>query len=142
MKSKMWPSTKILIKYVTTAGESKMRFLHDTELTRSTGENICNSIAEIVQSKGIDLQSCTGLTSNGAACFTRKNLCAGKLLKDKIRKLAVAIHCHDHRLALACRDAFTSVPQLDKMSEGLDALYRYYETSTVTSASLRSLQDI
>lgn len=55
---------------------------------------------------------------------------------------AVVIHCHDHRLALACRDAFKTIPCLDSVSEGLDCLFKFYKYSSVSAATLRNLQDM
>lgn len=80
------------------------------------------------------------MTSDGASNFTGKHTGAGKLLQNEIGD--TLMHCHDHRLALACRDAFKTVKTLDKVSEGLDTLYKYYEYLIESAATLREMQDI
>lgn len=46
------------------------------------------------------------------------------------------------RLALACRDSFAAVPYLDSVAEELDSLFKYYNDSSVSSATLRGLQKL
>ena len=46
-----------------------------------------------------------------------------KQLRDMNSKM-VTNHCSDHRLALACRDSFQSVPAFKKLDETLNSLYK------------------
>lgn len=72
----------------------------------------------------------------------KRNGAAALLKEEGGMRNAIVMHCHDHRLALACRDAFASIPQLDTVAEGLESLFKYYKYSSVSSATLRSLQEI
>ena len=47
-------------------------------------------------------------------------------------------HCHDHRLAFACKNSFVKV--LTKIDQAQDALNKYYKYSTVRHANLEKVQ--
>ena len=131
----------VIIKYIDSEGLAQIRFLADKELIRGTGEAVKEAVMAILEEKNLEPSKCFNLTSDGASAFSGKHNGAAALLAAEVGPVIV-VHCHDHRLALACRDAFHEVPGIDKASETLDALHKFYEYSTVSAATLKELQDI
>lgn len=60
----------VVIKYLNTEGKAEMKFLHDAEMTRSTGKDIKEATLDVLQKKGLEPSKCSNLTSDGASSFS------------------------------------------------------------------------
>ena len=132
----------IVIKYIKGKGEPEMKFLADVEMPRATGLQIKEAVFNVLEEKWLDPRKCTCSTSDGAASFLGKTSGADALIRNSIGSNLIVMHCHDHRLALACSAAFKSIKKLDGFCEGMSKLFKFYEYSTVSASTLRELQGI
>lgn len=83
----------------------------------------------------------TGFGSDGAS--TMVGVHDGVAAKVKRENDAViAIHCLNHRLALATKDNFESQKALVKLDSTVTSLYKYYKNSSVRASSLVEVQKI
>ncbi|CAC5392832.1 RPC1 [Mytilus coruscus] len=109
------------------------------ELQNATAETLTKTISTELTNHQLNLQDMTGFASDGAAVFLGKKTGIATRLKD-INPSLITIHCRDHRLALATRDSFNSVPVMKKVDDTLEKLYKYYKYSCNHSASLKAVQ--
>lgn len=123
-------------RYINPAGQLQASFLVDTELPNATAETVTNSIVSELAKKQLLLSGMNDFSSEGAAVFLGKKSGVVKRLKDNNQSL-IATHCRYHRLALACRDSFNSIPVMKKTDETLEKLYKY---SCNHTASLITVQ--
>jgi len=129
----------ICVRYVSTEGAVKTSFLSDTAIPEANAENLTRKIVGELERHNLLIQNMTGFTSDGAAVFLGKKTGVGKRLKD-LNPHMVTTHCMDHRLALACRDSYASVPGMKKLDETLEHLHKYYKYSAKNAASLKEVQ--
>lgn len=129
----------ICARYINPAGEIQNSFVTDVELQNATAETLTRTITSELTNHQLNLQDMTGFASDGAAVFLGKKTGVATRLKD-INPSLITIHCRDHRLALATRDSFNSVPVMKKVDDTLEKLYKYYKYSCNHSASLKAVQ--
>lgn len=129
----------ICTRYIDSKGDIKTSFLTDTELTNATADAITESINTELKKNELNSKDMAGFASDGAAVFIgKKTGVATQLKKDNPQLLTH--HCRDHRLALACRDSFNNIPQMKKLDQILETLYKYYKYSCKNNESLKSVQ--
>ncbi|VDI58325.1 Hypothetical predicted protein [Mytilus galloprovincialis] len=103
-------------RYIDQTGQLQRAFLVDTELPNATAETVTNSIISEINKKELLISDMSGFASDGAAVFLGKKNGVAKKLKDH-NPAMITNHCRDHRLALACRDSFNSVPLMKKQTK-------------------------
>ena len=124
-------------RYINPAGQLQTSFFVDTELPNATSETVTNSIVGELAKKQLLLSGLTDFSYDGAAVFLGKKSGVVKRLKDN--QSLITTHCRYHRLALACRDSFNSIPVMKK-TVSLEKLYKYYKYSCNHTASLITVQ--
>lgn len=127
--------------YISIVGTVKTSFLSDTAVPEATAENLTTKIVSELERHDLKVQNMTGFISDGAAVFLGKKSGIGHRLKN-INPHMVTTHCKDHRLALACRDSYASVPEMKKLDKTMEHLYKYYKYSAKNTASLREVQAV
>ncbi|VDI51429.1 Hypothetical predicted protein [Mytilus galloprovincialis] len=103
-------------RYINQTGQLQTAFLVDTELPNATAETVTNSIISEINKKELLISDMSGFASDGAAVFLGKKNGVAKKRKDHYPAM-ITNHCRDHRLALACRDSFNSVPLMKKQTK-------------------------
>ena len=94
-----------------------------------------------VSDKGLQIARLCAFGSDGASVMTgRLSGVAVRLMQHSPRMIAV--HCINHRLALAASHASDSVPYLKHFKSILQTLFFFYQNSAVCMANLHLIQEI
>ena len=129
------------VKYVDkTSGEVKTEFLQDVQIIDGKADTIFHATKNVIENKlGIDNLSAFG--SDGCnTMIGRKNGVATKI--KELKPEVINIHCHNHRLALAAKDSFESIPMFRDLDDTITHVYKYYHGSAVRSQSLEKMQKV
>ena len=96
---------------------------------------------KFVSDNGLQIARLCAFGSDGASVMTgRLSGVAVRLMQHSPRMIAV--HCVNHRLALAAAHASDSVPYLKQFKSILQTLFFFYQNSAVRMANLHLIQEI
>ena len=96
---------------------------------------------KVFDDKGIQITRLQGYGSDGAAVITGRLTGVETHLKQHSLK-PIAVHCANHRLALAAAQAADAIPYLKNYKCILQALFFFYQNSSVQMANVHSIQEI
>ena len=123
------------------SGVVKTMFLDITDLQDGTASTIEQSLLLCLERYGLDISKSRGFGSDGAAVMVgRRNGVATRLKARQPRLLAV--HCINHRLALAAAHAADQIPYLQQFKATVRTLYLFYQNSSVRMAGLHAIQEV
>ena len=84
--------------------------------------------------KGLDITKMCAFGADGASTFSGKKSGVGVRLLE-FNPSIIFQHCHDHRLALACKRSYTGIKVVQKTDDMLQDLHKYYKYSTGRNAT-------
>ncbi|XP_064648743.1 zinc finger protein 862-like [Lineus longissimus] len=116
-------------------------FVQDMFVPDGSADTIYEAVVKTVNEKELDCNKLGGVGTDGASVMTgRVN---GVVTKMKaLEPNIIAVHCVNHRLALASKDSFGQMPVLVNLEETLEALFKYYNYSSKKKGSLEQLQTL
>ncbi|XP_064631651.1 uncharacterized protein LOC135489945 [Lineus longissimus] len=116
-------------------------FVQDMFVPDGSADRIYEAVVKTVNEKELDCNKLGGVGTDGASVMTgRVN---GVVTKMKaLEPNIIAVHCVNHRLALASKDSFGQMPVLVNLEETLEALFKYYNYSSKKKGSLEQLQTL
>lgn len=116
----------LVCRYSTSCG-IKTAYLKITDIPDGTASTIEAALFQVLDEKEIDISKLRGFGSDGAAVMvSRKNGVSTKLRIHSSRMIAV--HCINHRLALAAAHAVNGIPYIQRFK----STYTHYFTSIKT----------
>lgn len=127
-------------RYLTDDG-IKTSFLRITDIPNGTAETITGAMMKFVSDNALHITRLCAFGSDGASVMTgRLSGIAVRLMHHNPRMIAV--HCVNHRLALAVAHGSDSVLYLQQFKSILQTLFFFYQNSAVRMASLYAIQEI
>ena len=130
----------LVVRYVTEEG-IKTSFLHIRDLDNGTAESIEAALVQFLGDKAIQITKLRGFGSDGAAVMTGRLTGVATRLKRHSPRM-IAVHCANHRLALAAAHAADGIPYLQRYKSILQTLFYFYQNSSVRMASLHAIQEV
>ena len=101
-------------RYLTDSG-IKTSFLHIGDIANGTAETIEKAILQYLHGKALQITKLRAFGSDGAAVMTGRVSGVATRLSNRCPNM-IAVHCANHRLALAAAHASDSVPYLKNSS--------------------------
>jgi len=98
-----------------------------------TAETIEHTILQCLHDKTLQVMKLHAFGSNGASVTVR--------LRSHSPTM-IAVHCVNHRLALAAALASDSIPYLKQFKSILQTLFYFYQNSPVRMANLHAIQEV
>ena len=128
------------IRYVTSNGEVRVRFLGIQSVEKGNAAGIIGAmrqkVGDIMDWDNF-MEKAVGLGCDGAAVMIGKKAGVAALLLHEQPSLLV-VHCYNHRLELALKDAAKSCQLYDKVIRTLlVALYNFYHNSPLNRSMLK-----
>ncbi|XP_052767960.1 zinc finger protein 862-like [Mya arenaria] len=125
------------VKYINTEnGDACIDYLKDVKITDGKAETIFKETEKVVEELG--LSNFVGYASDGCQTMIGKKTGVATRLKA-IKPGLVTVHCHNHRLALAAKDSFESIPLMRDTDDLLNHVFKYYHYSANKTASLQKI---
>ena len=119
----------------------KTSFLHIQDMRNGKAETIEEAILNFLQTNSLNISKLCAFGSDGAAVMTgRRNGVSVRLNSHSPHMIAV--HCINHRLALAAANASDSIPYLKQFKSMFQSLFYFYKNSAVCTASLQTIQEV
>lgn len=128
----------LVARYVTDSGV-KTSYLKIADLPDGTAESIEHAILKYADDKSLDIAKLRGFGSDGASVMTGRHSGVATRLKAHTPRM-IAIHCVNHRLALAAAHAADGIPYLMLFKTHLHSLFSFYQNSSVRLAGLHAIQ--
>ena len=111
----------LIVRYVTGSG-IKTSFLCITDMPNGTAETIEGTMMKFLNEKSLEVTKLCAFGSDGASVMTgRLSGVAVRLTRHSPR--IIAVHCVNHRLALAAAHASDSIPYLKQFKSLLQTLF-------------------
>ena len=129
----------LMVRYATGEG-IKTSYLNIRDLVNGRAETIESALLQVLRDKSIDVTKLRGFSSDGASVMTGRLTGVATRLKQHTPRM-LAVHCANHRLALAAAHAADNIPYLQRYKSILQTLY-FYQNSAVGMASLHSIQEV
>lgn len=127
-------------RYLTDDG-IKTSFLCITDIPNGTAETIEGAMLKFIGEKTLQISRLCAFGSDGASIMTgRLSGVAVRLMRHS--PTMIAVHCVNHRLALAAAHASDSIPYLQQFKSILQTLFFFYQNSAVRMANLHAIQEI
>ena len=119
----------------------RSRFLSIRDLFDGKAHTIVKAVKEYLETARLCPSNVDCFGSDGASVMVgKRNGVATKLREDNPSMLS--IHCINHRLALATKDAFSEIPYLKKYEQVMMNLYKFYHNSAVRMSGLAQIQKL
>lgn len=126
--------------YLTDEGV-KTSFLCIADIPNGMAETNEGAMLNFVSDKAIQITRLCAFSSDGASVMTgRLSGVAFRLVYHSPRM--IAIHCVNHRLALAEAHASDAIHYLQQFTSILQSLFYFYQNSAVQMASLHVIQEL
>lgn len=121
-------------------GDIVTRFVGIKNVDRANAESISEGILQLTEKTLGDItKKLVGFGTDGAPVMLGKNNGFVQKIRDKLGlPYIMAVHCTNHRLELAYRDACSKVPLYNKMSDLMLSLYYFYRNSPANRSGLRN----
>jgi hypothetical protein len=119
----------------------KTFFLRITDIPNGTAGTIESAILQYISDKTLQVSKLCAFGSDGASVMTGRSSGVPVRLKQHSPKM-IAVHCVNHRLALAAAHASNNIPYLQKFKSLIQTLFYFYQNSAVRMASLHTIQGI
>ena len=135
-----------VVKYVeesktpTEESDIKVDFIKDVQVPNGTAETIFQEAKKVIE-EDLNLDSFAAVGSDG--CSVMLGMKSGVATRLTEMKPDInSIHCQNHRLALAAKDSFKSIPEFQDVDDTMNFLFKYYDNSAVKSHSLRETTEV
>ena len=119
-------------------GEVSVDFVKDVQIPNGTAKTIFKEAKKVVEIE-LNPESFTAVGSDGCSVMLGKKTGVATRLIEMKPDL-ISIHCQNHRLALAAKDSFESIPAFQEADETLNSIFKYYQNLAVKTHSLEKLQ--
>ena len=119
----------------------KTSYLCIVDIADGKAESTLAAILHFLDDKLLNIAKLRGFGSNGAAVMTDRLSGVSTRLKAHAPRL-IAIHCVNHRLALAAAHAADHIPYMKRFTTNIHSLFWFYQNSSVRLAGLRAIQDV
>ena len=135
-----------VVKYVeesktpTEESDIKVDFIKDIQVPNGTAETIFQEAKKVIE-EDLNLDSFAAVGSDGCSVMLGKKSGVATRLTE-MKPDIISIHCQNHRLALAAKDSFKSIPDFQDVDDTMNFLFKYYDNSAVKSHSLEKLQKL
>ena len=116
-------------------------FIDIVPLKSTDAETIYTALVDCLKQKSIKLASMVGMGFDGAAPFSGKHTGVQARLKQHA-PYAVYVHCHGHRLQLACIQAANATKGIDHVYTTLTTLWKVFHNSPKCAQSLKEVQSV
>lgn len=116
-------------------------YLHIVDLPNGTADTIETAMLQYLSDKTLPVTKLRAFGSDGASVMTGRLTGVGVRLKSHSPNM-IAVHCINHRLALAASNASDCIPYLKQYKSLLQTLFYFYQNSSVRMASLHSIQEV
>ena len=104
----------------------KTSFLHIQDMRNGKAETIEEALLNFLQTNSLNISKLCAFGSDGAAVMTgRRNVVSVRLNSHSPHMIAV--HCINHRLALAAANASDSIPYLKQFKSIFQSLFYFYQ---------------
>ena len=130
-------------RYLPTESDTGIQtsYLHIVDLPNGTADTIETAMLRYLSDKTLPVTKLHAFGSDGASVMTGRLTGVGVRLKSHSPNM-IAVHCINHRLALAASNASDSIPYLKQFKSLLQTLFYFYQNSYVLMANLHSIQEI
>ena len=130
-------------RYLPTESDTGIQtsYLHIVDLPNGTADTIETAMLRYLSDKTLPVTKLRAFGSDGASVMTGRLTGVGVRLKSHSPNM-IAVHCINHRLALAASNASDSIPYLKQFKSLLQTLFYFYQNSSVRMANLHSIQEI
>ncbi|XP_078576404.1 zinc finger protein 862-like [Branchiostoma floridae x Branchiostoma japonicum] len=135
---------KLLLTYINVLspeGHLETHYLCNTQVTTCDAVSIATTLKQQLARHNIDLNSVTGVCTDGAAVMVgRTNGVVAKLKAEN--PIIVGTHCAPHKLNLAAQQASKNFPSLQRYQRLVGSIYGYFSNSASRQARLKEMTDI
>ncbi|CAH1242363.1 Hypp6619 [Branchiostoma lanceolatum] len=131
MSQQTFPPEKLLLTYInllTPEGKVEAHYLCNTQVTTCDAASIKTTFKEQLASNNIDLNSVTGMCTDGAAVMVGRTSGVGARLKEE-NPIITGTHCAPHKLNLAAQQAAKNFPFLQRYQRLVGNIYGYFSNS-------------
>ena len=112
-----------------------------SDVPDGTAATIESALLLCMEKYGLDMAKMRGFGSDGAPVMVGRRSGVASRLKGRQPRL-IAIHCINHRLALAAGHAANHVQYLQKFKATVQTRFLFYHNSPVRMAGLHAIQAI
>ena len=123
------------------SGKEKTFFLKNEPITSATADSLTELLLNVMQLWHIPISKVIGFGSDGARVMTGCHNGVGAQL-SQTQPYLIAIHCVAHRLSLAAVQAADGIALLEKYERTLNAIYKYFSTSSSRQNPLKNIHQI
>ena len=110
-------------------------------MKRTDAESIYSALVECLKSKNIQLSKLIGMKFDGAATFSGKKSGVQARIK-KHSPHALFVHCHCHRLQLACVQAANGTAGIEHVYVTLTTLWKFFYYLRKLAQTLKEVQKV
>ena len=129
------------VQYVNKKGRQATAFLdiHRIDARGATAANLFRLWNEVAADYGLDVGKHVAIACDGAAAMIgRRNSLSQKVTAQN--PITYTVHCHAHRLALACTDTVKGLQLIQDCERGLVQTWKYFSISPLKTAKLQEMQ--
>ena len=131
----------VLVGRYLTEGGVKTSFLHIGSIINGRAETIEGAILQYLDDKSLQVIKLCAFGNDGASVMTGRLTGVAVRLQGHSPKM-IAVHCVNHRLALAAAHASDSVPYLKQFKSILQTVFYCYQNSAVHMGNLHAIQEV
>ena len=134
---------KNLVIYVNVfhKGNVETLFADLCEMKQCDASALTEAIVQYLNNKNIDVEKISGLGSDGASVMVGQHTGVGARLKE-LNPFMLSMHCVAHKLALASKNAASSVAYCNEHHSILNGLYNYFHTKPNHYSVLKDMMDV
>ena len=118
--------------------EVKTNFLFVEDLLKASSSAGANTIYTVATTKllslKLELNKLASIVTDGASVMTGHKPGVAALLKERVNKSLINVHCLAHRLALSCRDTAKDIKYTTTVQNWMKQLWKYFENSPKRTA--------
>lgn len=125
-------------------GEVKTNFLFVEDLLKASSSADANTIYTVATTKllslKLELNKLASIVTDGASVMTGHKSGVAALLKERVNKSLINVHCLAHRLALSCTDTAKDIKYITTVQNWMKQLWKYFENSPKRTALYLKVQ--
>ena len=122
----------------------KTNFLFVEDLLKASSSADANTIYTVATTKllslKLELNKLASIVTDGASVMTGHKSGAAALLKERVNKSLINVHCLAHRLALSCTDTAKDIKYITTVQNWMKQLWKYFENSPKRTALYLKVQ--
>ena len=125
-------------------GEVKTNFLFVEDLLKASSSANADTIYIVATTKllslKLELNKLASIVTDGASVMTGHKSGVAALLKERVNKSLINVHCLAHRLALSCTDIAKDIKYITTVQNWIRQLWKYFENSPKRTAFYLKVQ--